>query len=180
MPSSYDGLLKKPLTQVPSPLVEALLSSGDPELSEAFNQWKNLRTQELSERIRELLKHYQIDPNSSDPFYSLSLKLAEAHVPGFKVKRKGGRPKEWTESLLGELYLKVEGLRSEGKSVGSACKILAKEGPWEDLINEVRHPESIPDPAKALQKTYNRASKFMTRSSREPDFSRIKSILSTK
>jgi hypothetical protein len=125
----------------------------------------------LSQRIEKLislLKHYKLEA-SADPWLLLSLRLACAFVPGFRVVTKTprgrGRPKgakRWTREARYELIAAVEAVRAEkkGRSIANSVQILKKRDPerWASLnparYHEARRERTLYDQAvRALIRT---------------------------
>ncbi len=93
----------------------------------------------------QLLKHYEINFFEHDnPFLELSLKMAERHVPGFKVQ-DGIKRKEtkWAPIKLAQLYLDVEKRSEEkpGLSKYSLCSLMhrSESSSW----NQERSSKSL-------------------------------------
>ena len=120
-----------------------------PEFS-GISLWNSILTQRI-EKLILLLKHYKLE-TSDDPWLLLSLRLACALVPGFRVVTKTprgrGRPKgakRWTREARYELIAAVEAVRAEkkGRSIANSVQILKKRDPerWASL-NPARYHEA--------------------------------------
>ena len=66
----------------------------------------------------------------------LCLALAAEHVPGFKLKNKGGRPSKWTAYQQAEFVCDVEELRATGLSIPESIKLVVRREPWKALTEE--------------------------------------------
>jgi hypothetical protein len=108
----------------------------------------------FSQRIDKLillLKHYKLE-DTDDPWLLLSLRLACAVVPGFRVLTKTprgrGRPKKWTHEYRSELLAAIDAVRREqnDRSIVEAILILKKRDPrrWES-VTRTRYYEAVQD-----------------------------------
>lgn len=103
-------------------------------LKELKKYYANVNMEKLI-KLLHLLKHYEIDYNkSSNPFLELSLKMAERHVPGFKVQGEIKRKEtKWDPVKLAQLYLDVEDYAEKKPQLSNflICNILRQKiSPW--------------------------------------------------
>lgn len=82
----------------------------------------------IAGKLRLLFDHYEIAKDNPDPCFTLALRLARDHVPGFHqrdpFRKKAGRPAKWTDSRVMELHADVIELVQQNKSEANACRIL--------------------------------------------------------
>jgi hypothetical protein len=109
-PPKFEGSLKRPILvkRIPDGNLDKLMWG-------IFNH-------RLS-KLHLLLSHYELE-DADDPWLLLSLRLACAIVPGFKVKRKGrGAPGKWKDNI-DEVIAAVEAERN--KSGGGVAKAIGR------------------------------------------------------
>jgi hypothetical protein len=130
-PPKFEGPLKQPI------LVKRIT---DPNLDELM--W-NIFNHRLN-KLHLLLSHYALE-DTDDPWLLLSLRLACAFVPGFKVKRKGrGAPGKWKDNM-DDLIAAVEAEKKKsGGGVAKAIDRLKQNDPvrWKSF-NEPRYYELL-------------------------------------
>ncbi len=146
-----DDVLDTPM----KPRIVGLLMT-DEQVEAKCSEW----AEEDMRNMLHLCEHYGI-ANSPSQFYELALHLAREHVPCFKVKPVEGRPKKWTDFLLGVLAVEIERLTATGATIQSAATTLAQRSPWCDLLEQwdeaAAHFGS--DPAEALKTAYKNSKK---------------------
>ena len=126
---SYSGALRTPiiLTGIPDP---------------HFKTIDDVLKHEFGRKFVLLLEHYKIDPNlpREQKFYSLSLELAFAHVPGFNIvasKRKG-RKKKWDLVEARSIVAAVDAHKnSKGIKVAIGSAIKQKDWRWGRNISSI-------------------------------------------
>lgn len=116
------------------------LIEGESAKEKYFVEYKKYLAEIFQEKffkLLDLLDHYEIDLNESpNPFLELSLKMAERHVPGFKVqgtiKRK---PQVWNIILQAELYRDVMNVKKRKPKLteSAICKSLHLQEPWSKI-----------------------------------------------
>jgi len=119
---SYSGALRTPI-KFPRP--------GDPAL-ENFDETVK---REYERKILLLFEHYNIDPGlpSERMWYSLALKLAFTHVPGFDIvsSRRVGRRKKWDLNEAKALVAAIDAQKcSKGISVAIASAMKQTDWKW--------------------------------------------------
>lgn len=82
----------------------------------------------------DLLCEYFNIPFGPNQYLALSLELAREVVPCFKVKAKEGRPRKWSELVLGMLAVEIERLVEAGNSLDAASKVLSTREPWASFL----------------------------------------------
>lgn len=135
--------IKYPKPRQPSIVTGALDENVKKQYLEECKQYASKVTGEKFLKLLDLLQHYEIDcANSANPFIELALKMAERHVPGFKIQNEIRRkPKTWDPIKLASIYRDVENF-SENKpelSKFAICTILHKKDPW----NTEKSPKAI-------------------------------------
>jgi hypothetical protein len=83
----------------------------------------------LTERFDALFEHFGVDQRDTGALWLLLHELAMAHVPGFRLVPKAGRPVKWTTQEQIKLALRVQALQQKKLSLTSACIALAA---WSD------------------------------------------------
>jgi hypothetical protein len=130
-PPKFAGQLKQPIV-IDQPLPSVL----DDLMGDIFGR--------RLDKLRLLLEHYGIEDND-DRWLFLSLRLACALVPGFKVTRKGpGRPGKW-KTKSGDIIAAIQAeMKSAGVGVGKAIDRLKEKDPgqWASF-NEPRYFELL-------------------------------------
>jgi hypothetical protein len=131
----YTGILTKPRTHFFDYLSVTLKEKDS--IEDALRAASERSDAEYQERLAALCTHYDIDLKSPHLWQEIIAKLAEVHVPGFKIREPGkprtsrGAPVKWNENLEIQLFLTIEGERTRtGESVFSICMELAKKEPW--------------------------------------------------
>jgi hypothetical protein len=120
----YIGPLATPITRAPSAWFDAIFERSDAE-SEGLI---------IEEKLKLLFAHYQLQVGD---WSGLAMALAQAHVPGFKVIKKAGRPPEWTPEIrLSFDYDVLAYMRDMGKQVTlvQAIEEVAKVPRWSVLL----------------------------------------------
>jgi hypothetical protein len=128
-PRKFSGQLKTPI------VVPALLGTNiDAILNDILNQ--------RVEKLVLLLEHYNIE-TTDDPWVFLSLRLACANVPGFRVKRPGrGALRRWKGQETKVVAAIDQERAGREMSIPAAINNLKKKDPkrW-GKFNEVRYYE---------------------------------------
>lgn len=108
---------------------KGILATRPPEYSGDAELWKK---EILVPKLRALMEHYGIDPNSDvKKWYLLAVKLAFDHVPGFMPsRRKGRRVAEHTVFRDADLFETLREAELAGKSVKNAARQLTVKNPW--------------------------------------------------
>jgi len=109
---------------------------------------------EDDEKLRLLLKHYDVEPLN---FYSLALALARDFVPGFQEKVSRGRKIKWTDPVKAVLVVEIERLvipNDPTHGVERAAIILSQREPWKSFLESKDTTQSSPSPAGALRAIY--------------------------
>ncbi len=148
--SKYKGSLARPIKIKPPKPISFLSTEEEREALEKKQKADtyNSSFRNASEAIikfGELFKHYKIDSNDPDRWFSLSLALAMEHVPGFRLEIEGkkGRKEEWDMVKLLILYKDVEYKRWELKlknatyTDSAICEILIKKQ-WKDKVKSAK------------------------------------------
>ena len=144
-PYKYKGVLAKPIGNTHWLLAALRKASENPAAMEAV-VIEDRRL--VTERLMALLLDCQIPMDAADPWFSLLLKLAERHVPGFsrEPKRGRGQPKKTPDY---ELFGQMEALMKAKKLKASSAA--------EHLARKRRLGES----ADAVETRYRRVKKEM-------------------
>jgi hypothetical protein len=154
----FTGVLSKPI-DIPDELIIALHTYNEPQHTKTaiMNEVSSYVSQQRSERIIALVKHYKIDanhyPNLQTFLYDLLLKVAEDFIDGFKSgpgKKPSHRPRGSTKGDSRALAMQVRLLTWDGKlTVNAACHHLSKR----------RGSEWYQQPPAALVERYRRECK---------------------
>lgn len=150
MAFEYRGILAEPRKYDPMP-VGLSIGSDSPERVEWF---KHNAAAEL-ERWRALFEAHAVPFGDQN---ALLLKLADAHVPGFRMQRAPGRKVTWDVGKRAELRVAIDDFiahgRQQGKriSVAQACTLFAKREPWKSRLSQ-----GAKSPQLALREHYNKA-----------------------
>jgi hypothetical protein len=121
----YTGILATPREPDPPP---NLLADDATQ-----TKWIERQTAETTKRLLALFETYGVELNN--PF-ELIRRLAEAHVPGFKMRSRSGPKPVWDEWTKAELRLAIKDYvvkqSNMGKrvSITQACGALSKIQPW--------------------------------------------------
>ncbi len=124
--SNYSGVLATPMklhSAGPRILLQETLPAREAEA-------KRKNAEQLAERVVALFKHYGVAPGD---FATLAMKLAQAHVPGFRIREpgEGGRGRPSGIGTSEEIIERVEQFReiiplADKKGLKRACEILSK------------------------------------------------------
>lgn len=147
-PVKYKGILAKPIAVAPPP-PRGILSTIQPDKEALDKFWEEISAERLK-RLIALLGHYDIDPSSPHSLVDLAFRLADAHVPGFRLAAPRGRPKK-NDGLGGALWMEVRLMQLKSTrplSASRACDLLAR-----------KKKEKAP----TLRRRYTAANKFWSR-----------------
>lgn len=101
-----------------------LLSDAD-----AYEKEAKRITDEMFGKFPDLFIVHQV---TQGDWMALSLALAKAHVPGFKVVRPSGAPKKWESVARAEFRLDVDAIiEDKGLSVVESIKLAIRLYTWE-------------------------------------------------
>lgn len=156
----YKGKLNKPIIISDiQPKTDKIFEADTSKVLGQFYADNSFVIKELTERMKLLLKHYEIESNDENRWYELALNLAKNHVPGFRVEGKSGKKTGWTPQAYAKLYFDVQRERLFAKNlnvatIGWACNRLIKKSPWKNFkIN--KNDKTLT--AKTLQNKYSEA-----------------------
>ncbi len=143
----YTGELAKPLDPMPGFGAVPSKTSGD-RVSEVYSQ-----------QFRRLFDHFGIDCNNPSLWVQLSLALAQAHVPGFRHRKKAGAKKQWDVFKLLQLQRDVDAMiEQKGQrsryGVSWVCAQLKDQEPWKSLTDGKGNPKEV------LRRNYHYANKL--------------------
>lgn len=170
----YTGKLAKPMQDINELFEEAGCFSGlgfnEEEKLIKKEQIARKHAEETVEKLKLLLDFYNITGALTEQlvWFDLSMCLAEAHVPGFKQKRKAGVKTKWDEYHKALLKLDVEDYQNEEKKAGKnvsvthALKVLAKKNYWKPFVKNTTKP------VEALRRQYYKADDRLVNHMREP------------
>lgn len=152
--TKYTGELAKPLD--PMPGFGAVPSKT--KLNEEYSR-------KLSSKLLLLFDHFGINRDDPSLWVRLSLALAQAHVPGFKHRKKAGAKKQWNVFKLLQLQREVDVMKKQKGQpsrygVSWACAQLKDQEPWKSLTARKRNTKEI------LRRNYHYANKLTNSASR--------------
>jgi hypothetical protein len=115
--TKYEGILARPikLPRIPLEFDRPVTSERGEEFARAMDrqqeEFRQAYMKILEARFEALFEHFGLSPRQ---WYALALKLAETHVPGFRIapKSHGGRPEKWDyarKSRLADAVARIQG-----------------------------------------------------------------------
>jgi len=139
MAFKYRGILAKPCSYDPphGPLADEATRAA----------WIDRYTADAEKRARALFEAHGAEYGDDK---TLLARLIEAHVPGFRRKKRSGPRRVWGPFQDAELRIAVDEYRArrklEGKpaSISQACNYLATQEPWRTMLRKGKNPPVAP------------------------------------
>jgi hypothetical protein len=154
-------IIMNPFEGLPSLLAVGSIEEQQKQFEANIAKQKSEAALEFSKRLIVLAGHYGLTSNvTHETFWqSLALCLIDDFIPGLTITDKQtvkGRPKKWDPRTNFSLYLDISKLQKTGKSVRSACAILAKDPYWAAIVNVNSNKQTSAAIRDALYKHYQR------------------------
>ena len=159
MAFKYSGILARPYKLPPPPGLMA-----DNATRAAFEQWHRASQRE---RWQALFEAHGVEFGDVP---ELLLRMAVAHVPGFRAKHRDGPKQVWDMDTKARLRIAVDDFVAQRKAAGKpasisqACKYLAIHEPWASMLRRGNN-----SPSQALREHYNTADKRWVKVVRDAD-----------
>jgi len=123
----YSGVLATPLNR---PQIGVIHTDDQIEA-----EWRRV----LVERLEKLPALAQAHGVAEGDWLGLAMRLAETHVPGFKMVNRAGRRTEWSELDKAELRIDADDIREKtGKTVDASIREAVKSDRWRGKTSEMK------------------------------------------